>query len=393
MDGLDPRSLIVIAGLLALICVIIMFALRRSFPRSIAGLATWAWATVAMVVCGLLFGLRGTIPDFFSIVLANTMLVGAALAMLVALRRFGELPRLPRWLVVGGLALLATAMAWFTYGQPLYPARLLIVTFILTLLFGHLALLAWRVGKGSFASGVTALASGTTALFAALRFGSTLLALDTPQSLFDKTTFQMLYLAAFNVTALISTLGFILMANDRLRETVEHIASHDLLSGAFSRRAFLEMAEAELARSLRHGRPLALLMFDLDHFKAINDRYGHLVGDRVISDFARRTQSILRRQDMLGRYGGEEFVALLPETGLDEARNAAERICRGLGGSDDLPAYTVSIGAARAYPGMPLNALLMAADQALYQAKANGRNRVEVAGDAADAAESASAGH
>lgn len=388
MAALDPRSLIIIAGLLALVCVVIMFALRRSFPRSIGGLATWAWATVATMACGVLFGLRGTIPDLLSIVFANVVLVGAALGMIVAMRRFGGLPQLPRWPIAIGLAALAASMAWFTYGQAFYPARLVIVTVVLTLLFGHLALLAWRVGKGSFAAGVTALASATTALFAALRFGSTLLAMDTPQTLFDKSMFQMLYLAAFNVTVLISTIGFMLMANERLRETLEYLASHDALSGAFSRRAFLEMAEAELARSLRNNRPVALLMFDLDHFKAVNDRYGHLVGDRVIAEFARCTQKILRREDVLGRYGGEEFVALLPETRLDEARNVAERICQGLRGSDDLPPYTVSIGVALAYPGMPLNSLLMAADQALYQAKANGRNRVEVAVDSTTPAES-----
>jgi len=393
MTALDPRSLIIIAGLLALICVIIMFALRRSFPRSIAGLATWAWATVVVVTCGLLFGLRGTIPDFFSIVLANTLLVAGAWGMIVAMRRFGELPELPRWLIAIGLAALAVSMAWFTYGQPLYQARLMIVTCVMTLLFSYLALLAWRVGKGSVAAGVTALASATTALFAALRFGSILLAIDAPQGLFDKSTFQMLYLAAFNVTVLISTVGFMLMANERLRETLEYLASHDVLSGAFGRRAFLEMAEVELTRSLRNGRPLALLMLDLDHFKAVNDRYGHLVGDRVIADFSRRTQKILRRQDLLGRYGGEEFVALLPETGLDEARNVAERICQGVRGGDDLPPNTLSIGAPQAYPRMPLNPLLMAADPALYKAKANGRNRVEVADADATPAESASAAH
>lgn len=379
MAGLDPRSLTLVAGFLALICVVIMFALRRSFPRSIAGIGTWAWSTLTLVACGLLFGLRDVLPDLISIVFANAMLMGAALGMIVAMRRFGELAAFPRWPLVSGLMLLAVSMAWFTYGQPLYQARLMIVSFILMLLYAYLSQLAWRVGKGSMAAGVTALASATTALSAALRFGSTLLNLDAPQNLFDKSLFQVLYLAVFNITVLISTIGFVLMANERLRETLEYLASHDVLSGALSRRAFFERAEIELARSLRNGRPLAMLMLDLDHFKAINDRHGHQVGDQVLTDFSCRTQKILRRQDLFGRYGGEEFAALLPETSLDEARRAAERICQGLNNDDNLPRYTVSIGVAPAHSGMTLDALLAVADQALYQAKANGRNRVEVA--------------
>jgi diguanylate cyclase (GGDEF)-like protein len=377
--ALDPRSLIFIAMLLALICVVILFALRRSFPSSIEGIDTWAWSTLVAVGCAVLFGLRGAIPDLFSIVLANGLLIGSVLGMTRALQRLGQRQVPPAWKFAPALAGVMAALAWFTYVRPDYPLRLMFVTAILAVLFVRMAVLAWRVGKRSFAATLTAAACGFTAAIFALRCATVALGVDEVQGLFDKGAFQALYLAAFNVMILVATLGFTLMANERLRETLEYLASHDALSGALARRAFLELAEAELARSLRHGHALSLLMVDLDNFKAINDRYGHLVGDRVIADFARRVRDILRLPDSLGRYGGEEFAVLLPETRLEEARVVAERIRGGLAGDDDLPLYTVSIGVALAYPGMPLNALLSAADAALYRAKANGRNRVEVA--------------
>ncbi|KRB83968.1 GGDEF domain-containing protein [Noviherbaspirillum sp. Root189] len=144
----------------------------------------------------------------------------------------------------------------------------------------------------------------------------------------------------------------------------------------------LGLLTEELARSQRHGRPLALLMCDLDNFKSINDRFGHSVGDRVIINFVERTKDLLRNIDSLGRYGGEEFIALLPETSLQEAKAIAERICFHISEAtvDELPRYTVSIGVAVARGGgMEVDTLSSEADRALYCAKANGRNQVNLA--------------
>jgi diguanylate cyclase (GGDEF)-like protein len=125
---------------------------------------------------------------------------------------------------------------------------------------------------------------------------------------------------------------------------------------------------------------MALLMLDLDHFKAVNDQHGHLVGDQVILNFVARTSSLLRQIDSFGRYGGEEFIVLLPETNPSEAMVVAERIRAAVATPNELPAYTVSIGVTtRSYGDTTVDELLARADKALYQAKANGRNRVEIA--------------
>jgi diguanylate cyclase (GGDEF)-like protein len=175
--------------------------------------------------------------------------------------------------------------------------------------------------------------------------------------------------------------ALILMAGDRLREEFEQLAARDALTNVLTRRAFLAACEQELARCRRHGRSMALLLLDIDHFKAINDTYGHQMGDRVLVDLVGRIQPLLRRSDQLARFGGEEFVLLLPETNQDEAAAVAERILAGVAvPHENVPAITVSIGVATNRPDESrLDTMLARADKALYKAKAEGRNRVEVA--------------
>lgn len=132
--------------------------------------------------------------------------------------------------------------------------------------------------------------------------------------------------------------------------------------------------------SRRKGRTMSLLMLDLDHFKAINDSHGHLTGDRVLVKFVAHVTALLRRPDRFGRFGGEEFIALLPETAMEEARNVAERIRADIASTNDQPWCTVSIGAAASTADdATVDALLARADGALYAAKSAGRNCVRTA--------------
>jgi diguanylate cyclase (GGDEF)-like protein len=161
------------------------------------------------------------------------------------------------------------------------------------------------------------------------------------------------------------------------------MATRDSMTGALNRRAFFARAAVEWARSLRSRRPLAVVTSDIDFFKKVNDSHGHHVGDLVIKDYASRAGQQLRVPDILARFGGEEFVFLLPDTGKAEAVKVAERIRREIAkrGSKKLPAYTVSLGVAVAQgePGQAadIEALIAEADAALYRAKQGGRNRVE----------------
>ncbi|KAB2964792.1 diguanylate cyclase [Zoogloea sp.] len=162
------------------------------------------------------------------------------------------------------------------------------------------------------------------------------------------------------------------------------LATTDALTGIANRRHLFERGEHEVARALRYGKPLSILMIDIDLFKAINDRWGHPSGDQVIRNIADLMQGILRAVDTCGRLGGEEFLAILPETAEDGAGSLAERLRQAVEASEEARAdngqairHTVSIGVATLAPGdTSFEALLRRADLALYRAKASGRNRV-----------------
>jgi diguanylate cyclase (GGDEF)-like protein len=162
------------------------------------------------------------------------------------------------------------------------------------------------------------------------------------------------------------------------------LANIDTLTGALSRRNFLNLAEQELARSNRYQLPLMLLMLDLDHFKLINDRHGHAAGDAVLHGFVQTVTAVLRESDLIGRIGGEEFAVLLPNTTHEGGRALAQRIIDSVRGSpvevggQRIP-YTVSIGAGCLSSETSFAALLGVADAALYRAKNGGRDRLELA--------------
>lgn len=171
----------------------------------------------------------------------------------------------------------------------------------------------------------------------------------------------------------------------RQKEAAELAARIDPLTGVFNRRAFAEIAEMEVQRALRYGNPLSLIMMDLDHFKGINDAYGHGAGDAVLASFSRTVAAVLRDVDIVGRIGGEEFVVLLPDTGVSEAMQAAERIRQAVAGSQlqilgRRLSYSASFGVAEFDPTeLSFSGFLAKADTALYKAKSAGRNRVEQA--------------
>jgi diguanylate cyclase (GGDEF)-like protein len=178
------------------------------------------------------------------------------------------------------------------------------------------------------------------------------------------------------------------LALTRTLNNLSSLAHRDPLTGLYNHRVFVETLQRELSRGQRSGTPVGLLFADLDHFKLVNDQYGHLVGDEVLKEFARRARDVARRSDLVARYGGEEFTLLAPEAdpgGLaimaERLRLAMERPCRT---SKEKVTVTVSIGGAVYDPASQAepnhNRLLARADAALYRAKNAGRNQVVVEG-------------
>lgn len=179
------------------------------------------------------------------------------------------------------------------------------------------------------------------------------------------------------------------LANVRLKDSLQHQAIRDSLTGLFNRRYLEESLSREIARCQRRQQPLAVLMLDMDHFKAFNDRHGHAMGDMALAAFGALLQAKCRAEDIACRYGGEEFTLILPETNLETALQRAEDIRSSvamlrIGDRDSLPRITVSIGAAVMPDHGDIGLELMrAGDMALYRAKHEGRDRVVVADQSA----------
>jgi diguanylate cyclase (GGDEF)-like protein len=175
------------------------------------------------------------------------------------------------------------------------------------------------------------------------------------------------------------------MAKERTEHRHKTAALVDPLTGISNRRAFLQDGEARLKRQAVDPRPIAVMLLDLDNFKSINDRFGHAIGDRVLQRFADVSSNCMRRADLFGRLGGEEFAAVLVDATRERAVAVAEQIRASFATAtcevDGRPVVaTVSIGVVISYDAvLDISALLAQADHALYRAKDNGRNRIEVA--------------
>ena len=196
-----------------------------------------------------------------------------------------------------------------------------------------------------------------------------------------------IWVTGFSVELVLYAVGTVfvifMMVSERAVIAHKNAASMDPLTGMFNRRGFSEISSRLIEREANAGRPMTAMIFDIDHFKSINDRFGHPAGDEILKLFATVVVNTLRISDLSGRIGGEEFAALLP-CPLEEGVVAAERVREAFANSgivvEDGPVdTTVSIGVAGGPAGTELEVLLAAADTALYQAKRSGRNRVEAA--------------
>ena len=351
------------------------------------GLGRWAAALLVNAIGHLLIMLRGLIPDVLSIVVGNLMLSSVFVGMIAAVYQFQGRP--VRWPLLLAPPLLVLVFVSVFIDN--FPARVSFVGLVIGLqaLWALLAALSHRhatVGRGQWL-----LVAGL--LLEAVVLGvRALVAISTHSeatNILQSSALQTLtFLATFSVV-LVSSVGFVFMSRDRADENNRVLAALDPLTGVANRRSLIAALDRDVARAQRMREPMALMMVDIDHFKDVNDRYGHPAGDRVLCSVVNVLRQRVRAQDLVGRYGGEEFMVLLPDTGLTGAQQLARALCKAVEESrcpaDGVPgpgiAVTVSIGVfgGRLESGDSWDMLIAAADRALYQAKNNGRNRVEVA--------------
>jgi len=380
MSVIDPRTILLLTGIMGGLMSLVLYALKRNYPASIKGLGEWSAALLLLFVGGLLVAGRGKLPNFVSISVSSFLLwCGLYLAYVGTQRFFGVRPRIGPWMtLITGLALV---QVWFTLIEPSYHMRLVLTTVVTAGLSGvH----AWRVAKQGSLTFARGLAVGVLVFLWAAQVMRLVTSFTMPMALnaefFDTSVIQLIYITSFAFSILLFSISTVLMATDRLRIELQHLANHDSLTNALTRRRLDDACRSELERCRRHGRSMALLIMDLDHFKMVNDTFGHQAGDQTLINFVSRVNALLRGPDQLGRFGGEEFVALLPDTTLDEALLVAERIRDACALADQAPACTVSIGVTtNRKDNDTVDTLLARADAALYRAKARGRNRIETA--------------
>jgi len=340
------------------------------------GFARWNLGLGMYALGWLLIAVRGALPDVLTMAAANGLLFSGLCFQIAALMEF-----------VGRRA---PAIALFAPGPLLFAVTLPLMadytTFTVTasaaVCAALIAIAVQSLWLGKTAGAGRWMLAGTYALGALglLVRSATMLADPAANAgLFTKSAADgFAFLGLFAATCAGST-AFLLMLRTRSESEFRHLAMFDPLTEVFNRRAFIELAERERSRALRARSPLSVLMIDLDHFKQVNDTFGHQAGDLVIAEFATTMKGCMRAGDLAGRYGGEEFCAILPGADLQTALEIAGRIRAELASHPlaNLPLVTtVSIGAAECDPADTLDRSIGKADEALYRAKRSGRNLV-----------------
>jgi diguanylate cyclase (GGDEF)-like protein len=360
--------------------LLLFFAWAQNFSKR--ALAWWGSAHLLRATSIMLLGLYGTVPDSLSIDFANAVLFGSFALTWCGARVFERRPPEPAVALIGvAVWLLACRLQTFT---TLVELRALAGSGIVTAYTWATAYEFWR-GRDE------ALVSRWPAIFLLFAHGALFL-LRTPLGAMahvapSSNLAMSGWLELLSLEGLLFTISiaFILLAMAKERTEYRHRAAArtDPLTGIANRRGFLEQI-ALSRRSTAGTQPTAVLLFDLDHFKTINDRYGHAVGDRTLKIFADIAKARVGTAGTVGRWGGDEFVAVLPNTTREIAATVAERIQVALehAAADidgRLVGATVSTGMAFSSNGaFELPVMLLRADQALYRAKADGRNRLAI---------------
>jgi len=360
--------------------LLLFFAWAQNFSKR--SLAWWGSAHIMRAVSIMLLGLYGTVPDSLSIDLANAVLFGSFALTWCGARVFDRRSPEPA-LALAGVAIWLLACRVHTFVDTV-ELRILVGSGIVTTYTWATAFEFWR-GRDE------ALVSRWPAIFMLFAHGALFL-LRTPLSSVAHAPSGNLamsgWLDLLSLEALLFTISiaFILLAMAKERTEYRHraAASTDPLTGIANRRGFLEQA-ALSKRATTGNQPTAVLLFDLDHFKTINDQYGHAIGDRALQIFADVAKAHIGTAGNLGRWGGDEFVAVLTNTSREIAATVAERIRAALeDAASDIDGRvvgaTVSTGMAFSSHGaFELPSMLLQADQALYRAKNAGRNRLAIA--------------
>lgn len=384
---IDIRSiafaLMLVTGLMAAVLYFVLRA-QKTYP----GTGFWVLSNFAGTIGFLCLGLRGHIPDLVSIIIGNTLAVGTTALALEGNRRFLELKResiIPAVL----MSAYSITIAFYTYFEPSETARIIISSIVASSLT-FLCYRAFAERPGLMDNVVYRTVAMTFLLFSilmALRMVATM-SFTTIGQIYAPVWIQSVSFMMFLIFATVWTLNYVVLNSERLNEELRakeaellEKATTDFLTGLSNKRAFDEFASSEIKRSRRYSLPACLVLLDLDHFKKVNDTFGHAGGDKVLAEIGALLKRMTRQHDLVARVGGEEFGLLLTHTDIESGHAVAEAFRREIQQLDIKHAaiklnVTSSFGVAELRESDTLETLIERADQYLYQAKDEGRNRV-----------------
>jgi diguanylate cyclase (GGDEF)-like protein len=382
--ALDPGTLVttivfvlvVLAGLLAL-----SWVQNRGVPE----LGMWAICFGLCAAAGALWAARESLPEFLSFNVANALRLAAFGLAWQAARRFAGEPG--NWALAFAPSVLWLAVSWLPPFDEAGRARLVLSSLLIGVYALAIAAELWRGSrKGLRMARPAAIVLGLHGMFFLGRAAANLVLPEPHFGLELGASAGPHPLVLLESLMVALALAFLIVSAAKEQLEVKHREASliDPLTGIANRRGFSIFVEQMLARARRDGSAPALLLLDLDHFKAVNDNWGHQVGDRALQAVARTVEQQVRAGDVVARLGGEELAVALALSRIDQAAVLAERVRRAVAALDISRGevslrLTVSIGVAAFRPGDSLDGLVARADAALYRAKANGRNRVEFA--------------
>ncbi|OWW20750.1 sensor domain-containing diguanylate cyclase [Noviherbaspirillum denitrificans] len=369
----------------ALFCILMLLVLTSLLRSRLPGIREWCVANALGCVALVLYAFGLELPSFIAYEVTNSVYAAAAAGMLAGFRLYHG--RNPLWSQLGaGVALVAASIGLFHYAYDSYAMRTIVVAVFqgaICLAIAMTIVRARRDWSSHYPSLFTVGMAAIITLGHGIRSVVYLSHTGEVTSLLQPSPWNLFFVSAGTFVLPVLTFGAVMLVHDAMLAKAELVANRDFLTNAWTRRAFFEHADRELLRARRSGRHMSVLLLDVDHFKKINDTYGHAIGDAVLVDLVRRAATVVRSIDYFARVGGEEFAVLLPETSREAAAVVAERmrtVVAQSGGDKGwskvpVPHYTVSIGVSSARGFESLQDLLRRADAALYAAKAMGRNR------------------
>lgn len=381
---LDQPTLLFVLALLQGLLAIVALSLRIGLGDKARGLGAWAFSLACVALAaGLLASGFAASPT--AILVQNALWVPSMVLTPIAVRRFLGVPSGARTFAAIGLSAYALAAgATVLAGWAEFRLVLLASLHVGCMVAALHALLRAHPRLAGLGPLLMAVGLVMLALVQSWRAATVFLdGADAVRFLVGGFVVPVLLVSAMLALTCI-TVGFLLLATDRVRRDLHSLASRDPLSGLLNRRGFHELADPLLALSGRRDAPVALAVIDLDDFRRLNEEGGHALGDHAIARVGARLLLESRAEDVVARFGGEEFVVLMPLTDADGARRFAERlrlaVAAELAGLASAPSgLTASIGLVAARGPAEFPALYRRADEALYQAKAQGKNRVVVA--------------